>query len=62
MVCCELVSIKELEKLEEEEKNAQQQSSKLVLTVSSFAFIALIVYTNQLLTVYSPDILNNIPN
>ena len=58
----ELVSIKELEKLEEEEKNAQQQSSKLVLTSSSSAFIALIVCTDQLLTVYSPDIPNSIPN
>ena len=62
MLCHKLSSIKELEKLEEEEKNAQQQVSKLVLTASSSVFVALFVCTDQLLTVYSPNILNNIPN
>ena len=62
MLCCKLLSIKELEKLEEEEKNAQQQASELVLTASSSMFVALFVYTDQLLTVYSPNILDNVPN
>ena len=62
MLCRELLSIKELEKLEEEEKAAQQQSSKLVLTTSSSVFITLIIYTDQLLTIYSPNILNSVPN
>ena len=62
MLYHKLLSIKELEKLEEEEKNAQQQASKLVLTASSSTFITLFIYTNQLLTIYSPNILNNVLN
>ena len=52
------MSIKELEKLEEEERIAQQQPSENTLAKSSLSiFITLRIYIIYLLTVYSPNIL-----